>query len=536
MTSPRLNRALLGNLAVAAVLIVAAWLLLRLHLGESWWLAAPLPAQWWAALAALLIYAGACFALWWRVRPPREVASANGEPPVLVAWASQTGFAQQLAERTAESLRAAGLHTRLRPLEQVDATLLANTRKAVFIASTTGEGDPPDHAVAFLSRVMPQPLALPHLQHAVLALGDSSYEHFCAFGHQLDDWLREHAAQPLFDTVEVDNADPAALRHWQQLLGQLGGDTSDVPDWSPPAYQPWRLQERRLVNPGSVGGPVFQLQLQPEDTALLTWEAGDIAEIGPRQSPAVVAQWMQTNSLPHNHELADGRLLRDVLAASQLPEQHFDGDISALLAHLKPLPHREYSIASMPGEGHLQLLLRRQLRPDGTPGLASGWLCDFSTPSQRIDLRVRSNRNFHPPAGDAPLVLIGNGTGIAGLRAHLRARVDAGARRNWLLFGERNAAHDFHFGNELRQWQHEGWIEHLDTVFSRDGGEHRYVQDALASHVQRLREWVEQGATLLVCGSLQGMAPAVDAVIIGALGAPAHEALRLAGRYRRDVY
>lgn len=536
MNAPRISRALLGNLAVAAMLAIAAWLLLRLHLGESWWLAAPLPVQWWVALAALVLYTGACFALWWHVRPPREVVAANGEPPVLIVWASQTGFAQQLAERTAESLRAAGLHTRLRPLEQVDASLLADTRKAVFVASTTGEGDPPDHALAFLSRVMPEPLALPQLQHAVLALGDRSYDNFCAFGHQLDEWLRERGAQPLFDTIDVDNADPAALRHWQQLLGQLGGDASDVPDWSPPAYQPWHLQDRRLLNPGSVGGPVFQLQLQPEDAALLKWEAGDIAEVGPRQSPAAVAQWMHDNALPASSTLTDGRLLRDVLAASQLPEQRMVGDITALLASLKPLPHREYSIASMPTEGHLQLLLRRQMREDGTPGLASGWLCDFSTPGQSIDLRVRSNRNFHLPVGDVPLVLIGNGTGIAGLRAHLRARIDAGARRNWLLFGERNAAHDFHFGDELRQWQHDGWIEHLDTVFSRDGGEHRYVQDVLAAHAQRLRAWVEAGATVLVCGSLQGMAPAVDAVIIGALGAPAHEALRLAGRYRRDVY
>jgi sulfite reductase (NADPH) flavoprotein alpha-component len=44
----------------------------------------------------------------------------------------------------------------------------------------------------------------------VLALGDRSYGHFCGFGHQLDQWLRQHGAHPLFDAIEVDNADPAA--------------------------------------------------------------------------------------------------------------------------------------------------------------------------------------------------------------------------------------------------------------------------------------------------------------------------------------
>lgn len=536
MSSNRSPRAVLGNLGMIAALLLVAFLLLRLHLGESWWLASPLPAQWTTALVAAAIYAAACFALWWKVRPRKEDIGDDGVPPVLVVWASQTGFAQQLAERTAESLRAAGHKTRLRALDQVDAALLGSTHKALFIASTTGEGDPPDHALAFLSRVMSQAIALPQLQYAVLALGDRTYDHFCAFGHQLDDWLREHGAQPLFDTVEVDNADPDALRHWQQLLGQLGGNVADVPDWSAPAYQAWQLQQRQALNPGSVGGTVFHLKLHPAEGALPTWQAGDIAEIGPHQSADAVAQWMLDHGFAATASLPDGRLLRDILSVSYLPEQIASGDIAALAAALKPLPHREYSIASMPSDGTLQLMLRRQLRPDGTPGLASGWLCDYTAPGDNIDLRLRSNRNFHPPLGNAPLILIGNGTGIAGLRAHLRARIDAGAQRNWLLFGERNVTHDFHFGAELQQWQREGGIEHLDAVFSRDGGPFHYVQDALAAHAQRLREWVEQGATILVCGSLQGMAPAVDAVIAQALGTEAHEALRIAGRYRRDVY
>ena len=53
----------------------------------------------------------------------------------------------------------------------------------------------------------------------VLALGDREYTQFCAFGHQLDDWLRRQGATSLFDLVEVDNADDSALRHWQQVAG-----------------------------------------------------------------------------------------------------------------------------------------------------------------------------------------------------------------------------------------------------------------------------------------------------------------------------
>src|SRR5690606_20044486 len=107
--------------------------------------------------------------------------------------------------------------------------------------------------------------------------------------------------------VEVDNADPDALRHWQQLLGQLGGDVANLPDWSAPDYQPWRLQQRQALNPGSVGGTVFHLQLQPVTGELPTWQAGDITEIGPHHSADTVAQWMQTHGFAVTTTLADGR-------------------------------------------------------------------------------------------------------------------------------------------------------------------------------------------------------------------------------------
>lgn len=100
-----------------------------------------------------------------------------------------------------------------------------------------------------------------------------------------------------------------------------------------------------------------------------------------------------------------------------------------MLATLQPLPHREYSIASVMADGAVELLLRRQLRADGTPGIGSGWLCDHAAIGELVQLRLRRNDNFHGVPAEVPLLLIGNGTGIAGLRAHLHERVRSGARR-----------------------------------------------------------------------------------------------------------
>ena len=62
------------------------------------------------------------------------------------------------------------------------------------------------------------------------------------------------------------------------------------------------------------------------------------------------------------------------------------------------------------------------------------------------------------------------------------------------------------------------------------------MQDLLREQLPRLREWLEAGAAVYVCGSLEGMAPAVDEVLREAVGVEALEAMALDGRYRRDVY
>lgn len=543
------TRQRLGNALMLLTLAVLAGLLFGLH-DDGWPAGVPARDRSLSALVVAFVYLGACAGF---LRRPRSRSDAASTDPadastLLVVHASQTGFAQRLAEMSADSLRASGIAVRLCAIDRLDAATLAGTQRALFVVSTTGEGDPPDPALRFVRDVMSAAsmhaasAPLGHLRYAVLALGDREYRHFCAFGHALDEWLRGGGAQPIFDLVEVDNADDSALRHWQHGLGQLAGVT-DLPDWTPPHYDAWRLEERTLLNPGSLGGPAFHLVLRPIAAALPDWKAGDIAEVGPCHSASAVDAWLREHAL--DGELAVGndidaepQTFAARLARSQWPAQEDIAglDAAAIANRLKPLPHREYSIASIPADGHLQLLVRRMARPDGTPGLGSGWLCESAAPGDRIRLRIRSNPGFHPPAAEHPLILVGNGTGIAGLRAHLRARIASGARRNWLLFGERQQAKDFFYEDEIRAWQRDGWLARLDLAFSREASNPRYVQHLLDAAADSLREWAGEGACLLVCGSLAGMAPGVDAALRGILGDAQVERMRIEGRYRRDIY
>ena len=443
----------------------------------------------------------------------KALSQGSGEP-VLVAYASQTGFAEELANATAKALSEGGAPVTLRELSAVTAADL--TGRALFVVSTTGEGDAPDTARAFIRDVMKDGHDLSGLRYGVLALGDATYAQYCAFGRTLDAWLAHAGAEALFDRVEVDDGDPAALRHWQGQLSLITGVT-DAPDWSRPAYGRWILAERRLLNPGSPGGEAWHVRLEPVDAA--TWEAGDILEIGPRNNPAEVAAL----GLPAE--------LTEALSGLRLPHGPI-GDI----ADLTPLPHREYSIASLPSDGAVELLVRLMPRVDGAPGLGSGWLCRFAEVGSTIEGRVRTNRSFHAPDKDRPLILIGSGTGLAGLRAHLKARAALGVRWNWLIFGERTSAHDYFHRAEIEAWQASGLLDRVDLAFSRDQADRLYVQHRLRAAADVLRRWVANGAAIYVCGSLEGMSRDVHAVLVEVLGAETLERLTDEGRYRRDVY
>jgi sulfite reductase (NADPH) flavoprotein alpha-component len=428
-----------------------------------------------------------------RQRPATLAGDAAAGPPVLILWASQTGIAEQLASRTAQSLRNAGVAVTIVPLARADDVLFPGIRGALFIASTTGEGDAPDGADLFLRRELP---SIAGVSYALLALGDSSYEHFCGFGHRLDRHLRVLGAAPLLDPIEVDNGDAGALRHWQQVLPLMGA-ARDLADWTPPDYTPWRLVGRELINPGSAGSPVYHIRLEPEGE-LPGWEPGAIVEIYPGPAEEVI------------------------------------GDETSVAASAPPQPHREYSIASIPSDGGAELVVRLRELGDGGLGLGSGWLCRTAPKGVRIAMRIRENSGFAPPPHPVPMIMIGNGSGIAGLRSHIKAR--PADTRNWLIFGERNSAYDSLMGAEIADWIATGHLERCDLVFSRDGERTRYVRHALAEAHDQVMDWVLAGCAIYVCGSLKGMAGDVDEELVTILGRDVVDAMIADGRYRRDVY
>ncbi len=479
--------------------------------------------------------------------PAATAGAAMAADTLLVAYASQAGNAERIALQSATALQQAGLRVAVQSVQQLTPEALRAHRRMLMVASSFGEGEPPDSARRF-TRLLEQQgadtKALAGLRYGLLALGDRNYARFCGHGHALDEGLRRQGAQPLFPLIEVDNGDPAALARWMQALATLEGAEHLALDGAlagagpATAYTPWRLAHRECLNPGSQGGPLFELALTSDAPA--AWHPGALVEVQPRHATAAVEDWLRTTGLPGGApvHLAGGPCtLAEALAQSVLPVPplHF-AHAQACADALVALAPRTYSVASLPQDGALQLLVRQERHGEKGLGLASSWLTAHAPLGTLVPLRLVANPRFDAAQGDLPCIFIGNGSGLAGLRSQLRERVHTGQRRNWLLFGERHSAHDTLCATEIDGWQALGFLARLDRVFSRDGGEHRYVQDRLRAAADELRAWVADGAILYVCGSAQGMGSGVDAVLAEVLGADALDALIADGRYRRDVY
>ena len=227
--------------------------------------------------------------------------------------------------------------------------------------------------------------------------------------------------------------------------------------------------------------------------------------------------------------------------------------VPEFVALLRPLQHRAYSISSSskahPNQVHLTVAsVRYHSGGRNRGGVCSTYLAERVRRGEKPAIFISPNKAFRVPANNnAPLIMVGPGTGIAPFRAFLQERQATGAQgKNWLFFGDQHQEHDFIYQDELLAWRDNGLLTRLDLAFSRDQEKKIYVQSRMLEQGAELYAWLQEGAYFYVCGDASRMAKDVDNALyevvrqFGGLSteraADYVDQLKKEKRYLRDVY
>lgn len=223
-----------------------------------------------------------------------------------VLFGSETGNGREVARQVVEAAQAQGIHADVRDLADVGRADWKRFETLLLVVSTHGEGEPPDPARAahaFLhGQRAPQ---LKHIQYAVLALGDSSYERFCQAGKDFDARLAELGATTLIPRVDCDVDYEEAATAWiEAALEAVSGATarshfttsasarsirSAMPGTSRqhPAHAP--VLENHLLTARGSSKEVRHIEFSLENVEL-EYEPGDVFHVLPRNHSAQVQE------------------------------------------------------------------------------------------------------------------------------------------------------------------------------------------------------------------------------------------------------
>lgn len=233
--------------------------------------------------------------------------------------------------------------------------------------------------------------------------------------------------------------------------------------------------------------------------------------------------------------------------------QGVDAPLQEICAQFGPLLPRFYSVASSQhlykNEVHLTVaLFSFTHQNEQRYGVGSHFLCHLSAINDTpVPIYVQPAQHFTLPADtEAPIIMVGPGTGVAPFRAFLQERIAKDAKgKNWLFFGERNRESDYFYEDEFEQFKSQGKVR-LDLAFSRDQDTKIYVQNKMEESAKDLWEWLQNGAYFYVCGDAHRMAKDVENTlqkIVQTQGCMSEEAakayvksLRTQKRYLADVY
>ena len=298
-----------------------------------------------------------------KVPQPQSAPTQPATIRVGIYFATQSGTSERLAKKLAKALKVQGHTVEVASLEKATSTQIASQHHALFLASTYGEGDPPDGVRTFRDEIFADKApALKSLRYSVFCLGDRNYEHFCKFGIDLDERLQQLGATRILPRVESDVEVDVPFDDWQKtLLPQLTSQSASMPVPTPVVASASVISEPKAEQTHTRDNPyhapiVDRFSLTSDVSSKLTmhlsvgledapidYHAGDACGVVAQNDPALVGDILARVPFTPTSMVALPRL-----GACSIEE--------ALLHHLQPTRLSRKIVSSFAEKSHSKTL------------------------------------------------------------------------------------------------------------------------------------------------------------------------------------
>jgi sulfite reductase (NADPH) flavoprotein alpha-component len=528
-----------------------------------------------------------------------EAAAVAAKPvtgKMTITYGTETGNSKKLAGEFASKAKKNGINAKVVSLDQYRLNDLPKEEYFLSIVSTHGEGEPPAAAKKFYDHIHSNGFKLDKLKYGVLALGDTSYPLFCTAGEEVDRQLEKLGGKRIIPLQKCDVDYESDAEGWfMQVLHQLSTSataTNGQAVAAPPVlkkstgkkiYNGNVLTNINLNDRGS-GKETHHIEISADDIEYLPGDSLGVIPENPLRIVEPIVELLnidrQKTFTFRHEEVTAFDLLKNKLNIFYLPERVVskyaalvgqdipstkialldllkiyplkdNSQFDELIEILEPIAPRLYSISSSPeahgGEVHITVARDEfHVNDEWKCGLCSDYLSQLRV-DNNIEFYIHKNNQFRLPEDDKDIIMIGPGTGIAPFRSFLAQRDAAGATgRNWLFFGDQHFVTDFLYQTELQNWKETGTLTKINLAFSRDQKEKVYVQHKMLQNGQEFYNWINNGASIYVCGAKEPMSADVEDTLMQIVEKFGNktieeavqfvEQLKEDGRYLKDVY
>ncbi|MEM9884839.1 MAG: PepSY domain-containing protein [Bacteroidota bacterium] len=313
-----------------------------------------------------------------------------------------------------------------------------NMEDLVVLTSTYGVGEPPANASRFL-HLLPTVVQKKESQFSVVGFGSLSYPDFCQYALDVDEALSQQAD---FSQVQapylIHNQSYTSFKTWAEKWGKQKGLRLELPAQLVQKKQ--KTHQFTILEKQSVDDSYSETFSLLLQPSTQKFQSGDLLGIAPPSDPV----------------------------------------------------ERQYSIAKVDHDKILLSIKRHE------KGICSNYLNDLAV-GESFEGILHKNKDFHLVRNTKCVLLVGNGTGIAPYLGMMQQKSRTELHLYW---GGRTAASFALYRDRIEKAMEQATLCTYQTVYSKEGGADRYVQDLLAKDAEKLVAQLEAGSYIYLCGSI----------------------------------